>query len=223
IFVMSCSKDFLNQTPDDVISEDLVTGSVDKLNRLLSGSYNEISSPNYLGRLLQKRAAVKSPDFRFVQTIYNPRNYEQVEYRYEESANNNGGAALMWQQCYKVIGNLNLILVHIDQAQGDRQLAQTIKGQALALRAMVYFDLTRTFAYPWIRSSGSSQGLPLKRDPSVLVTTRSTLEETYQQILSDLKQAGELLPLQGQNGDKTMYISQTAIHALTARVYLYMQ
>ncbi|MGO1242884.1 MAG: hypothetical protein ACTMH4_02295, partial [Sphingobacterium sp.] len=106
----SCDKDFLNQTPDDVISEDLVTGSVDKLDRLLSGSYNEISSPNYLGRLLQKRAAVKSPDFRFVQTIYNPRNYEQIEYRYEESANNNGSAADLWQQCYKIIGNLNLIV-----------------------------------------------------------------------------------------------------------------
>ncbi|SJN47462.1 RagB/SusD family nutrient uptake outer membrane protein [Sphingobacterium sp. JB170] len=219
----SCDKDFLNQTPDDVISEDLVTGSVDKLDRLLSGSYNEISSPNYLGRLLQKRAAVKSPDFRFVQTIYNPRNYEQIEYRYEESANNNGSAADLWQQCYKIIGNLNLIVTYIDQAEGDPLLARRVKAQAYALRAMVYFDLARTFAYPWIKDGGASQGLPLKLAPQSEVTDRSTLEQTFNQILSDFQLAESFFTTKTDSDDDPKYIDRTAIYALRARVYLYKQ
>ena len=87
--LQSCSEDFLTQTPNHVISESLVVNSVDKLQSLLTGSYNEISSGSYLGRILYKRAAVKGTDFRYVQTIYNPRDYEQTEYRYEESSNNN--------------------------------------------------------------------------------------------------------------------------------------
>lgn len=223
LLAASCDKDFLNQTPDDVISQDLVTGSVDKLNRLLTGSYNEVSSPNYLGRLLQKRAAVKSTDFRFVQTIYNPRNYELIEYRYEESPNNNGGAADLWQQCYKVIGNLNLILSHIDQAEGDEVLAKQIKAQAYALRAMVYFDLVRTFAYPWIRAGGSSQGLPLVLIPGQTSSTRSSLEETFSQILSDFQLAETLIQENTFTEGSSKYITKTAIYALRARVYLYKQ
>ena len=223
LFTAGCGKDFLNQSPDDVISEDLVTGSVDKLNRLLTGSYNDISSASYLGRLLQKRAAVKSPDFRFVQTIYNPRNYEQIEYRYEESANNNGSAADLWQQCYKIIGNLNLIIAHIDRAEGDRLVAQHIKAQAFALRAMVYFDLARTFAYPWINASGKSQRLPRKLAPDDVVTQRSNLEQTYDQILADFKLAEALIDDDANAKGSPKYISKTAIYALSARVYLYKQ
>ncbi|MGH2624252.1 MAG: RagB/SusD family nutrient uptake outer membrane protein, partial [Sphingobacterium sp.] len=135
---LGCEKDFLNQTPDHVISEDLVIHSVENLKRLLTGSYNEISSSNYLGRVLYKRSAVKSPDFRFVQTIFNPRNYEQIEYRYQESANNSGSASDLWLQCFKVIGNLNLILANIDQISGDDESVKQIKAESFALRAMVY-------------------------------------------------------------------------------------
>jgi len=220
---MSCKKDFLNQKPDHVISEELVIHSVDKLKRLLVGSYNEISNANYLGRILYKRSAVKSSDFRFVQTIYNPRNYELIEYRYEESANNNGSAAALWLQCYKVIGNLNLILANIDDAMGDDGLRRQIKAEALALRGMVYFDLARTFAYPWIRAKGQSQGIPLKLSPLIVVIERGTLAQTYEQILTDLQQAEGLMAEGPLSNGNSKYMTQVGVHALMARVYLYQQ
>ena len=57
--VFGCSDDILTQIPDHVISEGLVLKSADKLQKLLTGSYNEISRNQYLGRVLYKRAAVK--------------------------------------------------------------------------------------------------------------------------------------------------------------------
>ncbi|WKN31173.1 RagB/SusD family nutrient uptake outer membrane protein [Porifericola rhodea] len=219
----SCSEDILTQTPDHVISESLVIGSVDKLQRLLTGSYNEISRGAYLGRVLYKRAAVKSPDFRFVQTIYNPRDYEQSEYRYEESSNNNGSAYDLWLQCYKAIGNLNLILDNIDQAEGNDNKRRQIKAEAMALRAMVYFDLARTFAYPWIKEGATAQGLPLKLSTNHIVVERSSLGDTYDFIITDLEAASEIIGEDEFTAGSSKYISKTAIYALLSRVYLYKQ
>lgn len=224
IFIQQgCSDDVLTQTPDHVISESLVVKSVDKLSKLLNGSYNEISKSTYLSRNLYKRAAVKGTDFRFVKTVYNPRNYEQTEYRYEESSNNNGGAANLWLQCYKAINNLNLVLANIDNAEGDASTKKQVKAEALALRGMIYFDLARTFAYPWIKEGEKSQGIPLKLSPTEVVTNRGNLNDTYNQIISDLKQGLELIKNDTWAEGSTKYITKTGIKALLARIYLYKQ
>lgn len=221
--VVSCKNDFLDQKPDHVISEELVIHDVDKLKRLLVGSYNEVSGSNYLGRILYKRSAVKSPDFRFVQTIYNPREYEQIEYRYEESGNNNGSAAVLWLQCYKVIGNLNLILANIDDAIGDDVLRKQIKAESLALRGMIFFDLARTFAYPWIREKGLSQGIPLKLNPNEVVIERGSLIQTFNQIVKDLQTAENLMQDDDLSSGSSKYMTKIAVRSLLARVYLYQE
>lgn len=218
-----CSDEILTQNPDHVISEGLVVKSVDKLQSLLNGSYNEISRSSYLGRNLYKRAAVKGTDFRFVKTTYNPRDYEQTEYRYEESSNNNGGSEGLWLQSYKAIGNLNLILDNINNAEGSNVDKKQIKAEALALRGMIYFDLARTFAYPWIKDEGNSQGIPLKLSSLNIVIDRGSLADTYDQIILDLKKGLELVKEDSWIEGSTKYITKTGINALLARVFLYKQ
>ena len=218
-----CNEDVLIQEPDHVISESLVINSVEKLQDLLNGSYSEISDGSYLGRTLYKRAAVKGTDFRFVKTTFNPRDYEQTEYRYEESSNNNGSAESMWLQCFKAIGNLNLILDNIETAEGNDNERQQIKAQALALRGMIYFDLTRTFSYPWIREGASAQGMPLNLSSTETITERSSLGETYEQIIVDLNAALNEIEDNTWEQGSTKYMTKSGIHALLARVYLYKQ
>lgn len=221
--LQSCSEDILTQTPDHVISENLVLNSVEKLDKLLIGTYNEISRNTYLGRVLYKRAAVKGTDFRFVKTTFNPREYESIAYKYEESANNSGSCEELWRQAYKSINNLNLIINNIEDAEGSAAAKQEILGEALGLRGMVYFDLARTFAYPWIRAGASSQGLPLKLSSDEVVVERSSLGETYDQILLDLKTAHDLLGENTWEQGSTKYLTKTGVKALMARVYLYKQ
>lgn len=221
--LQGCSEDILTQTPDHVISENLVLNSVEKLDKLLTGTYNEISRNTYLGRVLYKRAAVKGTDFRFVKTTYNPREYETIAYKYEESANNSGSCEELWRQSFKAINNLNLIINNIDAAEGSEDAKQEILGEALGLRGMVYFDLARTFAYPWIRAGASSQGLPLKLSSEEVVVERSSLGQTYDQILVDLHGAHDLLPENSWGQGSTKYLTKTGVKALMARVYLYKQ
>ncbi|MGI0107486.1 RagB/SusD family nutrient uptake outer membrane protein [Salinimicrobium sp. WS361] len=221
--LQGCSEDVLTQTPDHVISENLVLSSVEKLDKLLIGTYNEVSRNTYLGRVLYKRAAVKGTDFRFVKTTFNPRDYESIAYKYEESANNSGSCEELWRQSFKAINNLNLIIANIDAAEGNAAAKQEILGEALGLRGMVYFDLARTFAYPWIRAGASSQGLPLKLSSEEVVVERSSLGETYGQILLDLQTAHDLLEENTWEQGSTNYLTKTGVKALLARVYLYKQ
>lgn len=223
LFLQGCSEDMLTQTPDHVISEKLVLNSVEKLDKLLTGTYNEVSRNTYLGRVLYKRAAVKGTDFRFVKTTLNPREYESIAYKYEESANNNGSCEALWKQSFKAINNLNLIINNIDAAEGSATRKQEILGESLGLRAMIYFDLARTFAYPWIREGANAQGLPLKLSSEEVVVERSSLGQTYDQILLDLQTSLDLLEENSWEQGSTKYLTQTGVKALLARVYLYQE
>lgn len=221
--VFGCSDDTLTQIPDHVISEDLVLKSADKLQKLLTGSYNEISRNQYLGRVLYKRAAVKGTDFRFVKTTFNPRDYELIEYKYGENSNSSGNAEALWRQSFKGIGNLNLIIDNIDASEGDPDQKNQIKAEALGLRGMIYFDLARTFAYPWIKEGATAQGLPLNLSSSDIVIERSNLGETYDQIILDMTTAVDLMEDNSWVPGSTKYLTKTGVKALLARVYLYKQ
>lgn len=221
IVLQGCSEDVLEQRPDHVISENLVLNSVEKLDKLLTGTYNEISRNTYLGRVLYKRAAVKGTDFRFVETTYNPRDYELIAYKYEESSNNSGTCEDLWIQSFKAINNLNLIINNIEAAEGNAEKKQEVLGEALGLRGMVYFDLARTFAYPWERAGATSQGLPVKLSSDEIVTERSSLGETYNQIILDMESALDLLGENDWDQGSTKYLTKTGVEALLARVYLY--
>ncbi|QYA26672.1 RagB/SusD family nutrient uptake outer membrane protein [Gramella sp. MT6] len=223
VMFQGCSEDLLDQRPDHVISENLVLNSVEKLDKLLTGTYNEISRNTYLGRVLYKRAAVKGTDFRFVKTTFNPRNYELIAYKYEESSNSSGSCEDLWIQSFKSINNLNLIINNIEAAEGNEAQKQEILGEALGLRGMIYFDLARTFSYPWIREGAAAQGLPLKLSSDEIVTERSSLGETYEQIISDMQNSLSLLEENSWSQGSTQYLTKTGVTALLARVYLYQQ
>ncbi|MCB7480327.1 RagB/SusD family nutrient uptake outer membrane protein [Christiangramia sediminis] len=223
VMLQGCSEDKLDQRPDHVISENLVLNSVEKLDKLLTGTYNEISRNTYLGRVLYKRAAVKGTDFRFVKTTFNPRNYELIAYKYEESSNSSGSCEDLWIQSFKSINNLNLIINNIEAAEGNEAQKQEILGEALGLRGMIYFDLARTFSYPWIKEGAASQGLPLKLSSDEIVTERSSLGETYEQIISDMQNSLDLLEENSWAQGSTQYLTKSGVKALLARVYLYKQ
>jgi hypothetical protein len=84
-------------------------------------------------------------------------------------------------------------------------------GEAKFIRALSYFDLARAWG-----------GVQLILEPTASLqnrpqTTRSSLEETYSQIIKDLDEAEELLP----NTLNRIRATKRTVWALKARVYLY--
>lgn len=133
----------------------------------------------------------------------------------------------MWIAIYNSINTANHILENVDKIQ-DPDLSQEerddIKGEALFVRALGHFDLLRMFGEHW--NLASAYGIPvvLKVQTPEDVPGRSTVAQTYTAIFNDLNDA-ETFVSDNNTSDGSFkgrgYITQKAVKALFARVYLY--
>lgn len=117
----------------------------------------------------------------------------------------------LWDAPYSSIYGANDFLGHVE---GSTVLPESelnvYRGEALFFRANAYFYLVNLFG-----------DVPLLTTYDVSVTSkasRTPKAEVYQQIISDLQQAQQLL---NNSGNGTTRISTDAATALLARVYLY--
>lgn len=127
-----------------------------------------------------------------------------------------------WSLGYKDILYANTVLDGLDKLKIASDEANDIRGSALFFRAFKYFHLAQVFCMPWKREGNDEVlGLPLRLGSEVeYKSVRSSLEQTYQQILEDANSALGLL--QYDNSIYKTRPNKTAAHALLARIYLVM-
>ncbi len=121
--------------------------------------------------------------------------------------------ALLWNGSYNQIYACNAIIEGVAQAQSlpeaDRQ---RLHGEALFARAFVYLHLVNTFGdVPFITTTDYAANSTVSRTASQTV---------YQNVISDLEMATELLPEADLSGNRTRP-AKAAAQALLARAYLY--
>lgn len=127
-----------------------------------------------------------------------------------------------WNNSYQKIFYCNLVLDGLKKVSIDDQVRfNHVKGNALFHRAKNYFDLAQIYAQPYQSVSAVSDiGIPLKEGIDVTeLARRASVKETYDQIISDLSSAVNLLP---QLPSLPTRGSKTAAFALLARSYLVM-
>lgn len=126
-----------------------------------------------------------------------------------------------WNLLYKAVSYSNTVLYNLDLYNLTGKKADEVRGQALALRGIRYLDGAQIWCPAYNKNSAAKDlGLPIRLDPDFNTpSVRSTVEETYNQILSDLLSAIPLLP--NQQIAKTR-ISKTAAYGYLARTYLFM-
>ena len=126
-----------------------------------------------------------------------------------------------WTRAYETINTVNLVLTHLDLV--DEDIRPQIEGEALAIRAMMHFELVRMWAKPWLPNAANDQvGIPVKVNPTVTEedaqpVPRSTVAQVYTQVIEDFTSAKSLLESFEQNGSR---ISTYAVSAMLSRVYL---
>ncbi|WP_298717079.1 RagB/SusD family nutrient uptake outer membrane protein [Chitinophaga sp.] len=129
-----------------------------------------------------------------------------------------------WSSAYVAIFYANHALSGIDgivPAPGEQAAWNNVKGTAHFFRAFQYYNLAQQFAFPYDKTDNPN-GLPLRLEPDVTMKIkRSTVHQTYQQILDDALKAAELLP---SDNKRTNYIrpGKVAALALAAKIYLHM-
>ena len=124
----------------------------------------------------------------------------------------------------KVITTVNLILSSLDKisAESNGTTANRIKGSALFFRAFSYWVLAQGYCLPYDKQTAKTDlGLPIRLTPEVLgIFSRSTVEQTYQRMITDLSTAVPLLP---DTADVKYHVGKNAAYAMLSRVYLSMQ
>ena len=149
----------------------------------------------------------------------------------------------VWEKAYNVIANANNALKFIDKRQGvlDPISYRMIKGELLAIRAMLHFDLLRLYGYGNLanRTDKSTRlTIPYVKDYDKEITLQQTYDKTIELIINDLTDALGLLddePITGKHpadyydalnddgffSDRTFRLNYFAVKALLARVYMW--
>ncbi|MGG9964082.1 RagB/SusD family nutrient uptake outer membrane protein [Ferruginibacter sp. SUN106] len=129
-----------------------------------------------------------------------------------------------WSRTYDGITDANVVLEKLETitpAVNEQQQWNNIKGAALFYRSRFFLIAAGLWAKAYDKiTAATDPGIPLrlKSDFSVL-SVRSTVKQTYDQVLSDLKAAGIYLPVTPLH---VMRPSKTAADGLLARTYLMM-
>lgn len=128
-----------------------------------------------------------------------------------------------WSFPYAVIFNSNLVLGVLNKitpASGNEYNA--IKGSALFFRGFALYNVASLFCKPYDASSSNQDlGVPVRLSPDIdKIYGRGTVQQTYNQIIEDLENAVELLPLTSMIKSRP---NKVAAYAALARVYLSMR
>lgn len=130
-----------------------------------------------------------------------------------------------WSNFSEIVYYSNTVMESLKniQTNANNQLEyNNIKGQALFNRAKALLQASYVWMPAYDATTSKTQlGLPLRLSTDFNeASVRSDMEATYQQIISDLKQANSLLPLKPFH---VMRASKPASYALLARTYLSMR
>ncbi len=132
----------------------------------------------------------------FVNFIYKEAPSWAIYYNMQEGYLSSGDyvwSTPMWVYCYAMIAQLNDILDGIDASAGTDAERNFTKGQALTLRAHLYFRLLQVYAPRWEDSNNGEKLTVVLRDTAKLPDSLpvSTMNEILALIYSDLDTAIE--------------------------------
>src|SRR5512145_1812027 len=202
----SCES-FLDTDPVENIAFKIIDES--SANAAILGAYNKLSASGYYGLSFQALGYLSGDAVKWTGSL----NYYSDFTTHAINADNTL-LSTVWNAIYSTINLVNVIIYEIPSVQDvnftDGEKNQ-ILGEAYFIRALSYFDLARVWG-----------GVQLTLDPTNSPTdgsgtTRSTLSETYDQVLQDLNQAESLLP---DKVDRNRAVLKS-VFALKARYYLY--
>lgn len=217
-FILTSCNGFLDMQPTNSGNADGAVVTLGDAQVAMNGIMRSMTSSSYYGRNLFMYGDAKGGDL----TIYSAGRGLDGLYSFNHTPNSNSYSGF-WSQGYYCIMQVNTLLHNIKKQEdgNSKEDFSFVKGQALTLRALFYFDLVRLYGLPY-NYNKSAYGVPNVTELLTIEAqpTRATVEENYRQILKDLSDGALLLATKKskQNG----YIGYYANIALQARVKLYM-
>jgi hypothetical protein len=194
LLLTSCDA-WLDVKPYDKMSQDELLSDEEGFIKLLNGIYIELNSDMLYGGALSVEmieimggAYVIGTDNAVWGNYSDLASYQYgTEYwrsRFNET----------WNKAYSLILNCNLLLENLETTgvtfTGDNY--KIIKGEALALRAMLHFDMLRLFG-PVFSRNADLPAIPYYKEYTIVPNAQMTAREAAQEITKDLIEARILL------------------------------
>lgn len=224
----SCA-DYLNVNPKGEVFDDDMFSSDEGYQDALYGVYSELATSEnlYASRLI---TMAETMSWNFASTHYQLGNMAICDWK------NNGPTSIrkdVWTAAYKAINHLNNIIIHTEEREKGIKHIDIYRGEALALRALLHFELLRYFGAPkWAPESAKAETIPYVTVYAFSVTPYSSYDDVYSYIIKDLKEAESLL---GEDNEyvadvrtnsatgfldaRITHMNLYAVEALLARVY----
>lgn len=128
----------------------------------------------------------------------------------------------LWTSLYSHIYTANLIIEHVDAVSGSESDKDLARVNAHFLRAYSYWVLLNTYCLPYSEANKQALGVPKKTTTDFETSLkRLPQQELYDLIEHDLEIAGKT-SLTQIDPSLPWRVTQTTVHALRARMYLYM-
>lgn len=218
----SCD-DFLSLEPQQSVSDDAIYADHEGVLNALHGAYSLVASSNlYAGTsVFHSDLVANSGELNWTGTFIQYR-----QWNWKAMDPNDGFISAKWSVSYKAIDLCNNILNSLDVV--DEGHRARVEGEARFIRGILYFELVRFFALPYV-SGQNNPGVPLILTPTAGITDddypeRASVGAVYQQVLSDLNQAKDLLSVvptgAGANGGRA---TSTTAAAFLSRVHMAME
>ena len=208
ILLSSCKKSFLDLRPYTSVSSDVAITNESDMQAALNGAYGNMNSPNLYGRSTPLFGDLVSDNV-YISTVNSNRYLDFFQINYTTTDENGQG---IWQSAYSTILRANNVIN--SALQGNENIDQ-LRGEALAIRGLMYFELVKFFATPYTVDP-NALGVPLilVYDPT-LKPQRNSVQEVYTQIEKDFTDAANLMTQDKSSG----FFTKWAATALLARMY----
>ncbi|TKC62413.1 RagB/SusD family nutrient uptake outer membrane protein [Pedobacter hiemivivus] len=190
----SCTK-WLDIQPTDRVSDETLFSDSKGFRTALNGIYQQVAVPQLYGRQLTWgiNSAMANDYYPF------NLNDELKSASNADLANNNikGSLADIWRKAYTAIANCNKLLIEIEGKddsffQFGRSEKNLIKGEALALRALLHFDVVRIFSPATIRNN-EQPFVPYQEYYPAHIAEALTTKEIMVKIIRDFELAQALV------------------------------
>lgn len=207
VLITGCDKDFLDVEPPSTLTgksyfrnatdaEASITAAYASLRNLNSDNYAKLTEAGLLDIM-----------------IFNTQGLDLESWSFDA---NSAIVDDVWQGAYEGIFRANIVLQEVPGIEMDKSEQDRIIGEARFLRSLYYWQLTSLFGeVPLVTEADPT-------DASKAALPKSSLDEVYNLMIGDLKQASTLLP------NKSDYSSQDigratkgAAQSLLGKLYLY--
>ncbi len=218
VIVSSCDKKLTEIEPEYFINTRGDIKSLEDCNKLLNGAYKAMINTSYYGSNMLMTDLMSADAIKGNTTYIDAMELVNWSYTPISPIINK-----TWLAAYNVVAHTNMVIESVNKVPNTNdQLKRKVLGQAYALRGLVFFDILRLYGEDYHRNS-DKLGIIARTDVDITSIKRSTVKDSYTQILSDLTQAEELLkdvPVNVGNVNNN-FLDEWGAKALLARVYLY--